>query len=173
MNIAYDQSWYALYVRFQSEYRIASNLRENLGIEALVPSRKLWRKRGGKMEVFTRPLIETYVFIRAGLDSYDFRKLYNVNGVIGIVKEAGKPVRAPSEQIISLEKLGASDSPVHEIEYKKFKPNDMVEVIDGPMRGAIGNFIKTDFRTGHFIVSLDLFNRVLVTDIEACNVRPY
>lgn len=164
--------WYTMYVRHQNEFKIARILEEKLGIESLVPSMRVWRKHKGKKRFFERPLLHTYVFIKANLCSIDWRLYHSINGILGLVRQAGQPVLAPEEQVSSLVKLGRSSNPIHEIEYRRFKPNDHVEVIDGPLKGAVGFFIRTNEHTGQFVVSVDMFNRTLVTELEPHFVRP-
>lgn len=109
----------------------------------------------------------------ANLDALNKRLLYSLSGVFGMVCQGGVPAEIPYQQIQCLEKMCQSDKPVYEIELSKLKLNDRVEVIDGPLRGAVGNFIKIDNKTGQFVLSLDIFKRVLLTEMEAEFVRPY
>lgn len=145
---------------------------DRLGISSRVPSVEVWRRREGKEEVLTRPMLATYVFFRANLKVLDWRRFYSINGVIDLVRQGNTPASVPEGQLASLEKLGAAKRPIHEIEYGKLPPDSRVEVIRGPLKGAIGSFLRSDRKTGRFVVSLDLFQRSLVTDLEAEFVRP-
>lgn len=165
--------WYALYVRHQHEYKISRLLRERLGIESLVPSRKIWKKKGGRVEVFKKPLLGAYVFYRKNLEAIDWRLLYTIQGIISPVRFGGAPAAIPDEQVTSVEKLGDSGAMIHEMEHRKLKPSDRVEVIDGPLKGAIGYFLQTNIDTGNFMVSVDLFQRSLVTEVDPGYIRAY
>lgn len=165
-------NWYAAYVRHQNEYKIAKLFRRMFGINVCVPSRKIWRKRGKRVEVITRPLLKTYVFFQVELEDKKWTKIFMADGVIDVVRQMGKPAVIPRGQIATLRRLGNSSLVVHEIEYTKLKPHDMVEVVQGPMKGAQGYFIKSDETTGKFIVRLDLFQRALETEVDASFVRP-
>jgi len=165
-------NWYAVYVRYQSEYKVARILREKVGLDARVPSLKMWRRKNGKSVNISRPLLDTYVFIRADIRSINWTMFYSINGIIGLVRLAGAPVPVPERQIESLEALGSSSRMVHVMEYKRFSPDEMVEVTSGPLEGATGAFIRSNRQTGMFVVSLDLFQRSLVTEVDARCVRP-
>ncbi|MGK7344532.1 MAG: transcription termination/antitermination protein NusG [Candidatus Nitrospinota bacterium M3_3B_026] len=167
-----EKGWFALYVRYQNEHKIASYIREKLGMDSRVPSRKLWRRRNGRMEFVSKPLLETYVFIRAGRETDDWRRVYRAGGVIDIVRQGRAPAAVPESQIESLERLCDSGLPIHEAEYKRFRAGGLVEVVDGPLRGAVGRFLGSDERTGRFVVNIDLFNRALQTEVDARSVRP-
>lgn len=166
-------SWYALQVRHQNEFKLSRIFFEKFGIKTLVPAQRVWKRRFGRKIVHTRPLIASYVFMMANLDALNKRLLYSLSGVFGMVCQGGVPAEIPYQQIQCLEKMSQSDKPVYEIELSKLKLNDRVEVIDGPLKGAVGNFIKIDNKTGQFVLSLDLFKRVLLTELEAEFVRPY
>ncbi|VAX19073.1 hypothetical protein MNBD_NITROSPINAE04-1631, partial [hydrothermal vent metagenome] len=59
-----DQSqWYALMVRSQNEFSISRLLEQKLNIGALVPSKKVWKRQGGKVKIFNKPLFKSYVFV--------------------------------------------------------------------------------------------------------------
>jgi len=167
-----ELKWYAVCVRHQNEFKISRVFSERLGLAARVPSRALWRVRQGKKATVVKPVLDTYVFVKANMRAMNWALFYSVSGVLGLVRHAGAPAAVPEEQIASLEKLGASAQPVHEMEYRKLAPNEMVEVIAGPLKGAVGHFLKSNTRTGQFVVSVDLFHRSLVTEVDACFVRP-
>lgn len=168
-----DPDWYALNVRHQNEYKVSRLLKEKVGVESLVPSQRVWRKRGGKVEIYKKPLFRAYVFTKISFRSINWRIFYSINGVMGFVRRSGAPEPIPDEQITSLEKLGSSENLVHEMEYMKLAPNDRVKVTEGPLRGAIGYFIRADNKSGQFVVSLDMFQRSLVTRLEPCLIKAY
>ncbi len=168
-----SHDWYAVYVRHQNEYKISDILTNKIGIESLAPSRKVWKKRGGRVEVFKKPILPTYVFIKTDLQSLGLRGFYSIPGVVGFVKSCGVPAPIAEDQVMSLERLGSSERPVHEMEYMKLKPNDRVRVIDGPLEGAIGLYLRSDSGSGRFVVSIDLFQRSLVTELEAHQLKIY
>lgn len=168
-----NSSWYAVQVRSQSEFKILRTFREKLGLNARIPARKVWKRKNGQKFFIEKPLLTTYVFVCANLKRINWRLLFSPSGVFGIVRQGGVPAPIPEEQIFSLEKLCESDFPVYEIDYQKLGMDDRVEVVDGPLRGAVGNFLKHDNKTGRFVVALDLFRRTLVTELEADLVRPF
>lgn len=167
------RAWYAVSVRYQNEFKIAQLLKDRMGLVSRVPSQMVWRRVNGKNQTFIRPLLDTYVFIRANLEEVEWRRLFAVSGINGLVRYAGAPAEVPEEQIETLEKIAASDQPVHAIEYRRFSPNERVEMTGGPLNGAVGHFLRSNGRTGMFVVSLDFFQRSLVTEVEASLVRPY
>lgn len=167
------KAWYAVFVRPQNELKISQIFHDKFGIETSVPMQRVWKRSNGKRVIKTRPLLSTYVFILTNIKTLDRRLLFSPNGVFGVVQSGGKPAAIPGEQIHSLEKLSEIEKPVYEVDYAKLNVNDRVEVVDGPLKGAIGRFFEINEKTGRFVVCLDLFKRALVTEVETDLVRPY
>jgi transcription antitermination factor NusG len=109
----------------------------------------------------------------ANLNQINWKLFFAAGGVFGIVRDNSGPVPIPVDQMASFEKLGLATEPVYEIPLSAYKPNTRVEVIGGPLCGALGNFIGKSKKTGQFIVCLDLFKRALVTELEADLIKPY
>jgi transcription antitermination factor NusG len=168
-----NMCWYAAYVRYRNEYKVAKLFEERLGLEVCVPSRKVWRKGRSDREFINKPLLETYVFFRANLEKLNLRSLFQVNGLLDLVRLAGKVAAVPDEEVESLKILAESDQPIHEVEYKKLKANQKIQVCEGPLKGAIGTFIKSDEYTGRLIVNVDIFQRSLEALVEAKFVKDF
>ena len=166
-------NWYAVRVRNRSEQNLSLIFREKLGLQSKVPLQKTYKLHNGIKVINLRPILATYVFILTNLKMLNWRMLFSPSGVFNLVSCNGRPAAIPDEQISILEKLGQSERHVYEVEYGRLQPADRVEVIDGPLKGALGNFIKTNDRTGRFVLSLDIFRRTLITELEADFIKPY
>lgn len=164
-------NWYALFVRSQNEISISKLLMEKGGIKTLVPKRKVWKKVGGKIKILEKPAFSSYVFIHLDISRIKWRNIFNINGIFDFVRLGGCPVAIPDEQIKSVEILLSSGGLVHEVEHKRLKSHDRVEVIDGPLRGATGSFIRSDLNSGNLVVNIDMFERSLTTQVDSQLVR--
>jgi len=170
---ASNHAWYAVRVLHQNEKKISSIFHEKLGLNSYVPARKVWKRKNGKKVECIRPLLTSYVFINTDIKSINWRLFFSASGVTDIVRQCGKPAPISDEEIRTLETLCNSENPVYETDYNSPNFNDRVIVTDGPLAGAVGNFIKISETTGHFIVSLDLFKRSLETELDIDFVKPY
>ncbi|GMT41733.1 MAG: transcription termination factor NusG domain protein [bacterium] len=167
------EKWYAVRVIPQNELKISNVLREKVDVDSHAFCRKVWKLINGKRVISNKPLLSTYIFIFANLKKINWRLFYSAGRILGPVKFGGTPAPIPEEQILNLKRLCASESPVHDFDISKLKPNDKVEVICGPLKGAVGSYQKFDEKSGKFIVNFDLFNRALATEIEENYIRPY
>jgi len=167
------RGWHALKVRHQNEFHVSDFFRTRFGIRVNVPARDVWiRKRGLKVAV-TKPLLSAYIFIEANLEAVESKIMFSHKGVLGFVRDNGKIAVIPDEQLVNLEKLACSKAPVYELPYTKLKEGERVHVVGGPLAGAFGQFVRVSPDTGRFIVTLDLFKRALVTELEADLLEQY
>ena len=165
--------WYALRVRHQNEYKVSDFLRGRFGVQAKVPSREVWKRRDGRKVAVTKPLLSAYVFMEANPEAVETKLMFLHNGVLGFVRSGGSPAVIPNEQLESLERLASSEAPVYDLPYSKLTAGERVRVVNGPLRGALGQFVRMSAATGRFIVTLELFKRALVTELDADFLEPY
>jgi transcription antitermination factor NusG len=164
-------NWYALFVRSQNEVSVSRLLIEKAGIETLVPKRRVWKKVAGKIKIKEKPAFRSYVFVHLDIKQVKLSNIFSINGIFDFVRFGGYPAPIPGEQIKSAEILLSSENLIHELEHQKLKPDDRVEVIDGPLRGATGSFIKSDLNSGNLIVNIDMFERSLTTQVDSQLVK--
>lgn len=168
-----SESWYALFVKTQNEVAVSRILSEKFDIQSLVPSRKVWKKYKRGVQIVNKPLFNSYVFVKLDLAEKSWRNIYRINSIFDFVRQAGGPAAIPEEQVLGSLKIGRSEKPVHEMEYQKgLRPRARVEVVEGPLVGSVGHFIEASKEIGKFVISVDLFHRSLVTELEAKAVRP-
>lgn len=168
-----ESRWYAVKVRARNEFRVSKVFQNNLNLTTIVPCHKIWKRKKGVKIAHTRPLLSNYVFIRANLGQMNWKLFFSSGGVFGIVRNVAGPAAIPDDQVKLIERLGVANEPVYEVPLSAFILHQKVEVIDGPLKGAIGHFIEISKKTGRFIVCLDLFKRALVTELEVDLVRPF
>jgi transcription antitermination factor NusG len=168
-----NAGWFALKVRHQNEFSVSDFFQKQFNVRVAVPAREVWKRRNGLKVAVTKPLLSAYVFVEASMDDVESKILFSHKGVLGFIRNNGELALIPNEQVASLEKLARSEAPVYEVPYSKLKEGERVQVVGGPLAGAIGNFVRISSDTGRFIVSLDLFRRSLVTELELDLLEPY
>lgn len=173
ISVNNDFGWYALRVRHQNEFSVSDFFRKRFGIQANVPAREVWKRKNGLKVAVAKPLLSTYVFIEAKWEAIEAKIMFSHKGVLGFVRNNGNLAVIPNEQVQTLERLTSSKAPVYELPYSKLKEGERVHVVAGPLAGAIGNFVRISPKTGRLIVSLDLFKRTLVTELESDLLAPY
>ncbi len=166
------KGWYALRVRPQNEFKVSDFCRKQFDVGVKVPAREVWKRRNGRKVAVTKPLLSAYVFVEADTGGIENKVLFSHNGVLGFVRNNGSIAVIPDEQVQSLERFTTSKTPVYDLPYSKLTEGERVRVVRGPLAGAIGQFIRTGSDKGRLIVSLGLFKRALVTELESDLLEP-
>lgn len=89
-------SWYAVYTAARAEKKVKERL-DQIGIENYLPLRteyRVWSDRKKKVSV---PLISGYIFVH--IKEETFVPVLTTPGVVTFLKEKGKAVAIPAEQI--------------------------------------------------------------------------
>ena len=110
------------------------------------------------------PLIPGYVFVQYNLDPEIYWDIIKTVGVVRMVGFEGKPVPASDDEIQSLMILDGTDRTVHNQAY--MKRGDKVMIMDGPLKGLVGLYVRHKGRTDKVVVNVELLNRSLAVEIE-------
>ena len=109
-------SWYAVYTAARAEKKVKERL-DQIGIENYLPLRteyRVWSDRKKKVSV---PLISGYIFVH--IKEETFVPVLTTPGVVTFLKEKGKAVAIPAEQIERLRFVeNQADEPL-EISYEQ------------------------------------------------------
>ncbi len=125
--------WYALYTRPRHEKKVYEGLTEK-GITAFLPTiRQLrqWKDRRKWVEV---PLFNSYVFIQ--IDLQDKLTALQTKGVVRMVSFGGVPAAIPDWQIEQLQRVIEHPETLQPEQY--LKEGDLVEIVEGPLKGIRG-----------------------------------
>jgi transcription antitermination factor NusG len=130
-------AWYALYTKPRHEKKVNSSLMDK-HYETFLPliSRvRQWKDRKKKVEM---PLFSSYLFA-----NFDYKNRFNIletEGIVKIVNFHGIPALVPEWQIDSLRKMLAFPEKLSLERY--IKPGEIVEIVDGLMKGMKGMVVK-------------------------------
>jgi transcription antitermination factor NusG len=110
------------------------------------------------------PMIPGYVFVRSILTPEDYYPIIKTVGVVRIVNFKGKPVPANEEEIASLMILDGTDRTVQNRTY--MKKGDRVMVMEGPLKGLVGFYLRHKGKSDRVVLSVELLKRSLEVEIE-------
>lgn len=121
-------------------------------------------KKKGKTKVAKRKLFPGYVMIKMIMTDESWYVVRNTRGVTGFVGPGSKPVPLTDAEVA---KMGVDQVRRNEIE---FKVGDYVEINSGPMVGFSGNIEKVDQETGTVQVTVSMFGRETLVEINYTQV---
>ncbi len=161
--------WYALSTKSRHERRAKEKL-EAKGFETFLPLRtvlKQWSDRKKKVE---EPLFNGYVFVYM---QYNQRiTALETDGIVRMVMFNGRPGFLHESEIAAIRKiLDANRNQGYTVEAFEGKTiGDYVEVVEGPLTGLRGQFIKIKNET-KLTIGIDGIGKSLLVDLPAGWVR--
>lgn len=132
-------NWFAIYTKSRSEIKVYKRL-SDAGYESFLPlitEIRQWSDRKKKVET---PLIKSYIFVK--VKKKDLVSIYNIPGVVTVLKHLGKPAIVTETEINNLKILTNNNEAVKIIEPCLLKNGMPVQVIHGPFKGLIAVYIS-------------------------------
>lgn len=162
-------SWYAAYTRSNHEHTVQTLLAEK-GISVflpriIVPSRRLDRKL-----LLKRPLFRNYLFVDLDDRRDNWLKVFRTPGLVKICGN-GRPVPVPDENIRSIRLFVESERNLYPLAY--LQPGDRVQVISGPLTGAIGVLVREDHKRRRLVVNIELMGQSVAASLHDDEVKAY
>ena len=147
------KKWYVIQTKVREEGRATFFLRQ-LGIEVYFPKMEFCTMTGTKATMARKPLFPNYIFAHFDAQK-DLSKVSWTKGVQKILPESPTPVPLDEEIIKSIKSLAGNDDVVRK---RRFKKNERIRVIRGPMKDIMGIFEDWVSDQGRVRILLDLFN---------------
>jgi len=162
--------WYAIHTRSRHENVVAQSLRQK-ELQIFLPTVEVKSRRRDRRHFYQKPLFPGYLFVETWMRPEDHVAIRKTPGVSRILGVGAGPSPIPRPQIASLQILVSSGTDLDPYEY--LREGQYVEVVAGPMKGAIGILVEKQRAKQRLIVSLDIMNRSVAASLEACEVEPY
>lgn len=132
-------NWFAIYTKSRSEKKVLERLND-AGYESFLPlitEIKQWSDRKKKVK---SPLIKSYVFVKGNKN--DLVPIYNIPGVVRVLKHLGVPAIVTEVEINNLKILTNNSEATKIIEPCVLKNGKPVQVIQGPFEGLIAVYVS-------------------------------
>ena len=162
MNIEIPQ-WYAIHTRSRFEQKVYEGLCGK-SVEAFLPRVEVWSRRKDRRKKILVPILPGYVFVHFKMEPETYWHIIKTVGIVRMVGFEGKPVPANDEEIASLKILDGTNRTVQNRAY--MKRGDRVMIMDGPLKGLIGFYIRHKGQSPKVVVSIELLKRSLSVEIE-------
>ena len=125
-----------------------------------MPLEEVIEKKDDVEKVVTRKVFPGYVLIKMIMTDDTWYVIRNTTGVTGFVGPGSKPVPLTDEEV---EALGVDTKEI----VINFANGDSVKIVKGPFADQIGIIENIDFSTGKIDVSVVMFGRKTVLELEA------
>ena len=160
--------WWALHTRSRFEQKVHMGLCGK-SLEAFLPRIEVMSRRKDRRKKILAPMIPGYVFVRSALAPEEYHRIIQTVGVVRMVAFKGKPVPANEQEISSLMILDGTDRTVQNRTY--MRKGDRVMIMEGPLKGLEGFYIRHKNKTDQVVVSVELLQRSLEVEIEGWSLE--
>ena len=161
--------WYVLYTRHHHERTVYERLVAR-GFEPYLPLARVWRKSRRGLRKLVSPLFPRYLFVRCYLEMYAHLELISIPGVLHVVEDLHKQLVVVSEdEIRLLRKLCDADIALEGAAYHP--DGEIVEVIEGQLRGVAGVFSEQDKTT--LLIPLHTLRASVAVEVRHTQVMSY
>jgi len=162
-------SWYAAYTQYNHE-RVVNKLLIEKGVNTFLPQIIVPSSCRSRKIFIKRPLFPNYLFVELNEHKETWMKVFRTSGLCRICGE-GRPTPVPNEDIESIKIFVNSGRNIYPLPY--IQVGSKVQVISGPLAGAIGTLIKEDNKNRRFVVSIELMGQSIAASLYNDDVRPY
>ncbi len=135
---ASEYHWHAIYTCPRSEKKVHKILEEN-GIEVYLPLQKRLRQWKDRKKWVEEPLFRSYLFVK--VSEKEYYSAINVQGAVRYITFAGKAVKIPERQILSIRQLMESQYNIT-VTTSQFKKGDIILIKNGVLVGLEGEMIS-------------------------------
>jgi transcription antitermination factor NusG len=153
--------WFVFYTKSRQEKKVRDFLLRR-DFEVFLPTQKVmrqWSDRKKKVEV---PLFNSYVFVFT--DEQRIAEVLKVPGIAWAIRHNGKVAVLQQREYELIKRFLDTGLIIDVHSAQSFQPGEWVQVLDGPLRGAIGQV--TAQSPNRFTVLLDAIGQVMRVDLE-------
>ena len=155
--------WYAVHTRSHFEQKVYEGI-SGKSVEVFLPRIQVMSRRKDRRKKIFIPLLPGYVFVRFEMDPEIYWDIIKTVGVVRMIGFQGKPVCARDDEIESLMILNGTDRTVHNRTF--MKTGDRVMIMEGPLKGLVGFYLRHKGQSDKVVVSVELLQRSLAVEIE-------
>lgn len=157
-------NWFALLTKSNFERTVYNSiLKKKISVFLPQIRRKSIRKDRNLMVEY--PLFPGYIFVQSTFHATDQLNILKTIGAVRLLGNQTGPVAIPDIQIESLKILTSSNMNLITGSNISMKKGDSVMIIEGPLAGIRGEFIRHKGK-GRVIIKIDLLGQYAGTEIE-------
>lgn len=157
-------NWFVLLTRSNFERTVYNSILKKK-IQAFLPQIRRKSIRRDRHLMVEYPLFPGYIFVRSTQQAADQLTILKTTGAVRLLGNQTGPVAVPDIQIESLKILTSSNLDLITGSNISLKTGDPVMIIEGPLAGFKGEFIRHKGK-GRVIIKVDLLNQYAGTEIE-------
>lgn len=173
MEMNTEPKWYVLHTMPGHENVAKENLQRvveknnltNRVFDIVIPVEDVVQeKSNGKKVIVTEKVMPTYLLVKMIYGDDIWHRIVGTRGITGFVGPKGRPLELTEEEIVKM-RLEKNQVDV------SLKVGDNIELLDGALKGQIGVVKEVDKETLTVKVSVELFGRENIVDMQLDEIR--
>ena len=162
------KKWLVFYTKSRHEKKVRDLLLKK-GCNVFLPLKKVmrqWSDRKKKVEV---PLFNSYIFVFESEDQIS--DILQVPGISWNIRYNNKPAELRPDELEVIKRFLDSGLFVETEKSERVNVGDVVEVIDGPLKGLKGNVVRSAAGNKFFVV-LESIQQNIMVEIDPLVLKP-
>ena len=158
------RGWYVIHTYSGYEDQVADSLRQRIEsfsmqdriFNVVVPKEKQIEIKNGKRRTVEKRIFPGYVMVEMVVTDDSWYVVRNTPNVTGFIGLGVQPTPIAPEEVTRIQKRMGVEEPKYKIE---FIIDDLVKIVDGPLKGFEGKITDIDEDKGKIKVSVSMFGR--------------
>jgi transcription antitermination factor NusG len=164
-----SDEWYAVWTRSNCERLVMEQLAAKT-FRSFLPEMAVWARRDGKSRVVQAPIFPGYLFVRHAMDKASYVEILKARGVVRILDGGWTRLTPiPVEEVDGIQRLVQSGVPL--VPHAYFNQGDRVRVVEGPLVGLEGLFVREQANKGRLVLSINLLQASVAVEVDAACVE--
>lgn len=161
------KQWYVLHTRSRHESVVADGLLKK-SMDVFLPKIRVRSTRRDRRVMIHIPLFPGYVFLKTDLHPHTHLEVVKTAGVVRLIGTQQGPVPVAEDTIASLKIMVASEMPI--LTGNRLQPGDRVVVVNGPLTGVIGTFVR--YRNqGRVVVNIEALGQFAGVEVQDTDIE--
>jgi transcription termination/antitermination protein NusG len=162
--------WFALWTHSHCEQVVRDQLTSK-GFDAFLPTIRDWSRRAGVRRLISRPMFPGYLFVHHSMDKLGYIEIMKSNGVVRILGERwDRLAPIPDAEVDAIRQVVTSELSL--LPHPFLRQGQRVRIVDGPLSGIEGIFVRSRPNRGLFVLSVELLHRSVAVEVDCSAVVP-
>jgi transcriptional antiterminator NusG len=171
-----ERNWYIIHTYSGYEEQVADNLKQRVAsmnmkdkiFDVIVPKEKQIEIKNGKRRIVEKKIYPGYVMVDMIVTDDSWYVVRNTPNVTGFVGFGVRPTLVSKEEVRRIKKRMGVKEPKYKIE---LKIDDLVRIIDGPLKNFEAKVIEMDEEKGKIKVLVSMFGRETPATLDFLQVK--
>lgn len=171
-----QRGWYVVHTYTGYEDQVAESLKQRIEslemsdkiFDVIVPTEKQIEIKNGKRKVVEKKIFPGYVIVDMVVTDDSWYVVRNTPNVTGFIGLGVRPTAMSPAEIEHIKKRMGVQEPKFKIE---LKINDLVRIVDGPLKGFEAKVTEIDEERGKVKVLMNMFGRETPVTLDSLQVK--